>query len=172
MAEACIDKKESTDSHLAVDKLKQLKKAAYALVDSSLKLDAQHKPHEALRSYQEAKEALLQAIRFHDEHKTELQASSETKKILTDLSTILKQSEERIRVLNNQLNDEVLLNDFENILNAQQEDPNIDKKATVDEANAVELCNILKGAQVFYIASDGSVSTPYHQSVLNVYEFT
>lgn len=171
MAEALLErrKEQQSDAQLALDKLRQLKKTAYALVDSALKLDADGKTHEAVRSYQDAKEVLLQAINYHDENRADFHSSNDAKKILSDLNTILKQSEERLRVLNNQLNDEVLLDDFEDILN---DDPNIDKQPSVDEANAVELCNILKGAQVFYITSDGSVSTPYHQSVLSIYEFT
>lgn len=65
--------------------------------------------------------------------------------------------------------DEFLIVDDDNETNAAK----LQKRLAMDDmfAKASEICRVDNGVQLFYIANDGSVSTPSHPTTLSIYAF-
>ena len=180
MAEAIKQQPARTENgyQMLLDKLSEIKREA-------LELDASKHYNEAVIIYRKSVTLINKAISFVKNENIDLAKSPEANKINQDLHVMLKKTLDRLELLEKDLQkpsvatnsvskkknniDEYLLIGDE-VLGHDNEGSNLIEISN-NESNATQIYNIESGVQLFYIASDGSVSTPSYPTSLSVYLF-
>ena len=181
MAEAI---KREKNYQVILDKLNGLKREAYAYLDQALNLDAAKQCNEAVIIYRKCSILLKKAIDYIKNENIDLVKCVEANKIHQDLNIMLKKTLDRLALLekdvtnhvevvsppqSNNIDEYLLIGD--EILNEESNSSLIEVNVSTSESNATEIYNIESGVQLFYIAPDGSVSTPSYPTSLSVYLF-
>ena len=187
MAEAIKQQPARTENgyQMLLDKLSEIKREAYSFLNQALELDASKHYNEAVIIYRKSVTLINKAISFVKNENIDLAKSPEANKINQDLHVMLKKTLDRLELLEKDLQkpsvatnsvskkknniDEYLLIGDE-VLGHDNEGSNLIEISN-NESNATQIYNIESGVQLFYIASDGSVSTPSYPTSLSVYLF-
>ncbi len=178
------------EQHL-IDNLISLKREAFGYLDEALSTDSNNtksKKENAIFLYEKSMSIIDRALNYYENNKIELEKDEDAVKIYTQLNRMKTQANERLDYLkliqNNEefldLGDQILENEYDFVTADENDTINNENKKEQnsiinnDETNfskASELLNIENGAQIYYIANDGSVSTPSYPTTLTVYSF-
>lgn len=180
-----------------LDKVIGMKREAYSKLDQALNLDASKQYNEAIVLYRKCIQLLNTAIEFIKTQNIDLNKSNEINKVDQDLHILLKQTIDRLELLENDLKksqkssaiaslssssvanvddflligDEILNDSFEESNVNNQSVKLIETNVESNDSNATEVYRVDNGVQLFYIAADGSVSTPSYPNTLTIYSF-
>ncbi|CAF0899388.1 unnamed protein product [Brachionus calyciflorus] len=176
-----------------VDKLANLKKEAFSNLDQALTMDSNESSSNPQRNhvdqiiimYEKCLNLIDQAVEFYEQNKSNLKHNETATTQHSHLISIRNQTLERLNKLktdrmNNQnrnseflsLSDEILnSNDYLIIDELPQVDTTISQIPQNDFTKATEILHLNDGVQLFYIANDGTVSTPSYPTNLSIYTF-
>lgn len=176
------------EQHL-IDNLISLKREAFGYLDEALSTDTNNtkgKKDDAIYLYEKSLGIIDRALSYYESNKTKLEMDEDAVKINTQLNRMKAQATERLDYLrliqNNEefldLGDQILENEYDFVTVDEKNDTSNNDNKKVEpiasETNfskASELLNIENGAQIYYIANDGSVSTPSYPTTLTIYSF-
>jgi hypothetical protein len=156
-----------------VDQLTSHKREIYAYLDQALNLDSKNQSDESIILYRKCLNMTQKTFEFVRKQFVSFQKVPEVIKIQSDLNKIYEQTSERLQFLEESLSNVAketseFVDIADEVLNYT--DPS-DQITYSNDANATELLKIDHSVKLFYISSDGSVSTPSHAASLSIYSF-
>lgn len=168
---------------LSIDSLTQLKRDAYAKLDQALNVDQSNETSETkLVLYKTSLSLINKALKYFNDNYSSLNKNENAIKISTQLNEMKKLTLERMSNLETKKSsdEDDFLNISDDILLVDDDDTNdviiIDSPNKKDTKNtdfekATELYHLENSVQQFYIATDGTVSTPSHLTDISIYTF-
>jgi spartin len=182
--------KKVREQHL-IDNLISLKREAFGYLDEALSIDSttdkKSQKDNAIFLYEKSIGIIDRALNYYESNKTKLETDEDAVKISTQLNRMKAQANERLDYLkllkNNEefldLGDQILENEYDFVTVDENDTSNNENKKEESSTNnnqtnfskASELLNIENGAQIYYIANDGTVSTPSYPTTLTIYSF-
>jgi hypothetical protein len=177
-------------NNLFIDNLTRLKRDAYAKLDQALNLDQSNESNDTkIILYESSLILINKALAYNKENQTSLNENEDAIKIVKQLNEMKKLTNERLEHLN-KVNSTKLDEEFFNIsddclLVSEDDDEDSDvilidspHKTTKNDSNllkdfekANEIYRLENGVQQFFIAPDGTVSTPSHLTDISIYTF-
>ena len=163
------------------DTLNSLKREAFSTIDQALSIDAGVKNTvytTAIIMYEKSLVLLQKAIEYYQKNSEKLGSMNEAVEIYNKLNGMKNQANNRVEELRKlnvnkeflDISDDVLLIQDDDFKNNNDIENNHSNK-TRNFEKATEICKFENCVQLFYIASDGNVSTPYRPDTLTVYTF-
>lgn len=155
----------------------------------------------AIYLYQKSLSLTEKALNYYNIHKDKLSTENEALQTVTKLEAIRSQAIERINTIRSSMNnlnasnldtkfleisdDVLLVDDFDDMIIAENEASATEAKASVakledaskkpfdyvDSKRATELIRLENAARMFYIGTDGSVTTPSETTSISLYSF-
>lgn len=200
MAEQSLTRPGATTSENLLERLVELKKQAYSQLNRALSIDTANRDAKdasqadaAILAYETSLQLIQQALTFYTDNVQTLSNSEPARKLFSQLSEMQTQTVERTSTLRSQrastaskdlnsneqeefitigddiLNDCIIIDDVDS--NNNNPGNSVYNNQIKDFERATELVRIDQGVQLFYIAADGTVSTPSYPTTLSVYSF-
>jgi hypothetical protein len=197
MSELIQKKPLQNESHMRnlVDQFTSMKREAFIYLDEALSHDSLSNQENAIVLYEKSLESINKSLKFFEAYKMDLDQNEEAVKINTQLNRMKEQASDRLEQLKKpnkaidaqflDMSDQILDDTYDFVTIEEEEEirppfsladsetrVNNNKQIDSNSLNkASELLNIENGAQIYYIANDGSVSTPSKPATLSIYSF-
>lgn len=192
MSEQQIQKIQSETN--LIDELSSIKREAFGYLNEALTNDSNTKTNNRMMTivlYEKSIQLIDKGLKCFEKNKNQLEKNEDAVKINTQLSRMKTQANERLNYLNSsskennknyqdefiEIGDDILEDDYDVVSNQDKNQPGAQthqpNTSTQDNSfsKASELMSIANGAQIYYIANDGSVSTPSYPTTLHIYSF-
>ena len=176
----------TTNAQTLFDTLTSLKREAFSMLDQALSIDASVKNsvyESAVIIYRKGLTLLDNAIDYYKTNKDQLSSMNDAVKVYNQLIAMRNQVTTRLDEIANvnrdnnknnhflDMSDDVLLIEDDDNDIIVLDEVNTEKKTDLDFENANEICRFENSVQLFFIKTDGTVTTPSRPDTMTLYTF-